>query len=131
MSKMKTLYPDNFDYFDTMTPVWSNEMGKQYNKDAAEDETINLTKELEKELFKDMGKRIDAINPKHYQDVAFGYQYIDLMGPMLARFSGLESHLMGQTYKYLMRAGNKDPLLQDLKKAKWYLDKFIETLEKE
>jgi len=71
----------------------------------------------------------NAINPKHYQNVAAGRQYVELMVDMLARFEGVEAHLMGQTYKYLMRAKLKDPLVQDLKKARWYLDALIKYAE--
>jgi hypothetical protein len=43
---------------------------------------------------------------------------------------GLESDaLLWNVVKYLSRAGKKDAVLQDLKKAKWYLDKRIELLE--
>ena len=42
---------------------------------------------------------------------------------------GLDFHL-GNTVKYIGRAGKKDDLLQDLKKAKWYLDRKIIQLEK-
>jgi hypothetical protein len=41
---------------------------------------------------------------------------------------GLGFHL-GNTVKYIARAGKKDPTLQDLKKARWYLDRQISTME--
>jgi hypothetical protein len=43
----------------------------------------------------------------------------------------LDFHL-GNTVKYIPRAGKKDTdkELQDLKKARWYLDRKIEILEK-
>ena len=43
---------------------------------------------------------------------------------------GLCFHL-GNTIKYISRAGKKDPdkLLQDLEKAKWYLDRKIEQIK--
>ena len=44
---------------------------------------------------------------------------------------GLDFHL-GNTVKYISRAGkkNKEKELEDLKKALWYLEHHIETLEK-
>lgn len=38
---------------------------------------------------------------------------------------------LGNTVKYISRAGKKDPaaLLEDLKKARWYLDREIGSLE--
>lgn len=44
---------------------------------------------------------------------------------------GLERDaLLWQVVKYIARSGKKDDLLEDLKKAKWYLAKRIELLEK-
>lgn len=39
---------------------------------------------------------------------------------------------LGNTVKYISRAGHKDPakLLEDLKKAAWYLQREIQRLEK-
>lgn len=37
---------------------------------------------------------------------------------------------LGNVIKYISRAGKKDDILQDLKKAKWYLDREIKKLEK-
>lgn len=36
---------------------------------------------------------------------------------------------LGNTVKYISRAGKKDNIVQDLKKAKWYLDRKITQLE--
>ena len=38
---------------------------------------------------------------------------------------------LGNTVKYILRAGKKDPavLLEDLKKARWYLDREIAKAE--
>jgi hypothetical protein len=38
---------------------------------------------------------------------------------------------LGNTAKYISRAGKKDSEVQDLKKARWYLDREIERLERE
>ena len=71
----------------------------------------------------------DAINPPHYKDVVPGMQYMEMMVYMLAGLDGVESHLKGQVYKYLMRCGKKDEALQELKKAKWYLDALVKYHE--
>jgi hypothetical protein len=57
-------------------------------------------------------KKDDAINPSHYKDVVPGYQYAEMMVYMLANQSGVNSHLLGQVYKYLMRNGKKDEEVQ-------------------
>jgi len=36
---------------------------------------------------------------------------------------------LGNVVKYVLRAGKKDDILQDLKKAKWYLERYIGRLE--
>ena len=38
---------------------------------------------------------------------------------------------LGNTVKYIARAGHKDPAakIEDLKKARWYLDRHINNLE--
>jgi hypothetical protein len=38
---------------------------------------------------------------------------------------------LGNAIKYISRAGKKQNLLEDLKKAKWYLDRKIKQLETE
>ena len=37
---------------------------------------------------------------------------------------------LGNTVKYISRAGRKDDKLTDLKKAQWYLNREIENLER-
>lgn len=38
---------------------------------------------------------------------------------------------LGNTLKYICRAKHKGSELEDLKKARWYLDRYIAKLEKE
>jgi len=38
---------------------------------------------------------------------------------------------LGNTVKYIARAGKKGPALEDLKKARWYLDREIENRTKQ
>ena len=61
-----------------------------------------------------------AVDPKHYKDIIPGYQYMNLMEWLLIPFQGVEAHLMGQIYKYLMRYGKKDNKVQELGKVEWY-----------
>lgn len=60
----------------------------------------------------------DSVNhPSHY---TFGtYEVIDVIEDWQLGF-----HL-GNAVKYIARAGKKDNLLQDLRKARWYLDRRI------
>ena len=71
----------------------------------------------------------NAISPKHYKEIVPGYEYMDMMVYMLDGFDGVEAHLMGQIYKYLMRYGKKDHKVQELEKVEWYLKYLIKELQ--
>jgi len=68
---------------------------------------------------------IEAINhPAHYGGAEDPYEAIKVVEAW-----GLGFHL-GNVVKYLSRAGKKGDALEDLKKARWYLDRQIANLEK-
>ena len=71
----------------------------------------------------------DSISPKHYKDIIPGYEYMDTMFYILKDFNGIEAHLLGQMYKYMMRLGKKDNDVQELKKVQWYLNYLIQVKE--
>jgi hypothetical protein len=64
-------------------------------------------------------------HPQHYKPGT--YEVINVIEAYELGF-----HL-GNTIKYVLRAGNKpgEPSIDDLKKARWYLDRKIEQIEKE
>lgn len=66
-------------------------------------------------------------HPQHYGGGNNPYEAIKVIEAWEANFN------IGNVLKYLSRAGKKDPAkhLEDLKKAKWYLDREIYNLEKE
>lgn len=69
----------------------------------------------------------DAVNhPPHYGGEADPYEAIKVIEAWQLGF-----HL-GNVVKYLARAGRKDParILEDLKKARWYLDRYIGMVER-
>lgn len=72
----------------------------------------------------------DNINPSHYQ-FKNGLQAIDIIESVLGRLNSKitphEAFLLGNALKYLLRVGvkNEDKLIEDLKKAEWYIGKFI------
>lgn len=63
-------------------------------------------------------------HPAHYNAHPSGIECIDVVRHM--------NFNLGNVVKYVWRAGEKDPTkhLQDLKKARWYLDDEIERLSK-
>ncbi len=67
----------------------------------------------------------EAVNhPQHYGGENNQYEAIKVIEAW-----GLD-FCLGNTVKYISRAGKKDNIVQDLKKAKWYLERKIESLEK-
>jgi hypothetical protein len=105
-------YQEKKDFYDLMTPHWSNEMAKQYNKDAEESYYKGFNGMNNSDISK-------AVNPAHYQGIVGNYQYIECMEFILG-YEGLKSHLIGQVYKYMMRLGKKDEDLQEVGKVVWY-----------
>ncbi|HJF34802.1 MAG TPA: DUF3310 domain-containing protein [Clostridium perfringens] len=61
-------------------------------------------------------------HPSHYNQGKF--EAIDVIEDWKLNFN------LGNTVKYISRAGHKDDIIQDLKKASWYLNREIERLEK-
>lgn len=69
----------------------------------------------------------DNINhPEHYC-----YGGIETIEYIKAKLSPEEyaGYLKGSVIKYLSRAGHKDNVIQDLKKAQWYLNRLIEECD--
>lgn len=66
----------------------------------------------------------DPVNhPPHYGGEDNPYEAIKVIEAW-----GLGFHI-GNVVKYLSRAGKKGALVEDLKKARWYLDREIARLE--
>lgn len=63
-------------------------------------------------------------HPEHYGGKDNQYEAIKVIEAWELGFC------LGNVIKYISRAGKKDDILQDLKKAKWYLDREIKNLEK-
>lgn len=60
----------------------------------------------------------DMVNePPHYRSHPSGVECIDIAESM--------SFCLGNAFKYLFRAGEKNDLVEDLKKAEWYLNREI------
>jgi hypothetical protein len=70
----------------------------------------------------------DAVNPEHYK--IGGIETIDYMEAKSSteEFTG---HLRLTAIKYLSRGPYKQDALEDYKKARWYVNKLIEKLEKQ
>ena len=72
----------------------------------------------------------DNVNhPNHYQTKS-GIEAIDVIDAFTNGLDGLEAFDTGNIIKYICRWKKKNGL-EDLKKAKWYLENLINHLEKE
>lgn len=68
----------------------------------------------------------DMVNhPPHYNNG--GIECIDYIKQQLG--SGFKNYLIGSIIKYIHRHEYKDQNIQDLQKARWYLDKLIDYYE--
>lgn len=62
-------------------------------------------------------------HPGHYQS-AGGIEVIDVIESFGLGFC------LGNAVKYILRCGKKDAAIQELQKAKWYIDREISNLQK-
>lgn len=70
-------------------------------------------------------KKESVNHPSHYGGSSNPYEAIKIIEALELGFC------LGNTLKYISRAGKKDLAkeLEDLKKARWYLDREIQKLE--
>lgn len=68
-------------------------------------------------------------HPPHYQSDT-GIEAIDVIKAFTADISGIEAVCTGNVIKYICRWHHKNGI-QDLEKAKWYLEYLIDYLKKE
>lgn len=65
----------------------------------------------------------DAIDPPHYQDHPSGVECIQITEHM--------NFCLGNAIKYIWRAGLKNNAIEDLRKARWYIDREIARIDHE
>lgn len=72
----------------------------------------------------------DMVNhPPHYQSET-GIEVIDVIEAFTADLKGGEATNTGNVIKYILRWPHKKNPLEDLQKARWYLDRLINLVEK-
>ena len=77
----------------------------------------------------DEGKHMDKVSrPRHYTQGRI--ECIDAIDAMITNRGRLD-HYRANVLKYLWRCFDKGDAVTDLKKARWYLNRLIEDLEKE
>ena len=82
-----------------------------------------ITADDDKPLMKD-----DMVNhPSHYNTK--GMECIELIEYMVFGLTGIVAVYVANIVKYLYRFPDKGHAVEDLKKARWYLDKLIQHME--
>ena len=89
--------------------------------DATEEEWADVLKLLDEEVSSDE----EVNNPTHYNTGAV--ECIDAIQAALSA-EEFQGYCRGNTMKYLWRCMYKGKSRQDLEKAKWYLDRLLDTL---
>ena len=85
----------------------------------------NIMKQIETGNMKVTNLAQDMVNsPPHYNQT--GIECIHAISA--ATDKGFKYYLQGNIMKYLWRFDYKDKPIEDLQKAKWYLDKLIEEV---
>lgn len=135
--------PMSFDKFLENLFMMNEDQLKEFDKDAQEHidkKDLNMPSSFDKWLEDELKKlnakpkqpvdrppfkpnpSHDPVNhPSHY--TSGGIETIDFIEAKDLDFC------LGNVVKYVARAGKKDDRIQDLKKARWYLDREIENLE--
>lgn len=67
--------------------------------------------------------------PKHYNMFSVEVKYT--IAEWVAGYKPYSAYCIGNVLKYISRAPYKENMIQDLKKAKFYLEEVIELMEKE
>lgn len=122
---------------ETFTPLNNNhkenEMFNRHHKQLARDKdqvrALGFEYTVEGETLEEAPtvEATDPVNPKHYQNFSNGAEVIDITENLT--FNG------GNAVKYITRATrldgqNKGEVLDDLHKARWYINREIERLNK-
>lgn len=68
-------------------------------------------------------------HPRHYM-ANNGMEVIDIIEAFTAELKGVEATDTGNIIKYILRWPHKNGV-EDLKKARWYIDHLINHIEKE
>lgn len=84
---------------------------------------------MQKEMYVAKVEPKDMVNhPSHY--VADGLECIDVMLKLYGK-EAVMAFCMCNAFKYQWRCNNKGNCKQDVAKARWYNDKFLELLEED
>ena len=91
---------------------------------------VKSSNRLVQELQEQKLTSVDAVNhPPHYQSKS-GLEVIDVIEAFTDNLKGIYAVDTGNAIKYICRWSHKNGV-EDLKKARWYINNLIDHLEKE
>jgi hypothetical protein len=133
---LKTTNFDAIPYEDLIKTGYTQVFRKQHNGDDYVGSLYSVAEyeEWRSKLEKNFAwsqKFVHAVTPSHYQNYIDDYQWIDAMSrlPTMKDPKSFQTALELQIRKYLDRNGKKDAPLQELKKARFYLQYLIMYIE--
>jgi hypothetical protein len=86
-----------------------------------------MRKKMKEQQANMQSDNLDMVNsPAHYNKA--GIETIDIIQSVTK--DGFEAYLQGNILKYVCRYKYKQNAVEDLEKARWYLNRLIETVEK-
>ena len=92
------------------------------------DDLKPIFSDAEQKEIEDLADDYDPVErPKHYN--VFEREVIYVIKDLLDNndnYSGFESYCIGNSLKYIFRAGLKGDYCEDLEKARYYIDKILE-----
>jgi len=94
-------------------------------KDSIDDATEEEWAEVGKKIREETSLSMEVHNPTHYNTGAV--ECIDAIEATLSA-EEFQGYCRGNTLKYLWRCMYKGKTKQDLEKARWYLDRLLDTL---
>jgi len=99
----------------TLKGLFQDEVTREWNKPSAQREATSAAAATPDKA------PVSPINPGHYRSHPSGVECIEITRHM--------NFNIGNAIKYLWRHGQKANAVEDLKKARWYLDDEIKRLE--
>lgn len=120
------VHPDAVQSKEAVRPEKQTPKCKEGNSEKVKDKPVPV-KKSEKQQSECEEIKSDTVNhPAHYQLRGFpaGFETIDVIEAVTADMKGMEAVCTANALKYIIRWKHKNGV-EDLRKARWYLDRLI------
>ena len=117
--------------FKQWVKIWDDHVDfceKQKSEENASESPVALEcsrNKIKQFYFVNKKTKQNPIQPEYYKS-KLGVDCIDVIGDVLG-IEGFRGFCLGNAIKYIYRAGKKNNELEDLSKATWYMNRYIET----